>query len=133
MVSSCEDSMNETYPIRETPIRSYHLFQGISKAASIDKKDYSAVVLEVSEMISDGYRYLAADYTLGSVSSWWVYLLKPRRMKAVWYEGAMGEAKRLTDETCKVLSKIFSGHPWFELYLIDPDAFQQGVHEGFEL
>ena len=84
-------------------------------------------------MISDGYRYLAADYTLGSVSSWWVYLLKPRRMKAVWYEGAMGEAKRLTDETCKVLSKIFSGHPWFELYLIDPDAFQQGVHEGFEL
>ena len=124
--------MNETYPIRETTIRSYHLFQGISKAASIDKKDYSAVELEVSEMISDGYRYLAADYSLGSVSSWWVYLLKPQRRKTVWDVEAPGEAKHLTNKTCKVLSKIFSGHPWFELYLIDPEAFQQGIHEGFE-
>ena len=125
--------MNKTYPIKETTISCYHLFQGINKAAGIDKKDYSAVVLEVSEMISEGYRYLAADYSRGSVSSWWVYLLKPRRRKTVWDAEALGEAKHLTDETCKVLSKIFSGHPWFELYLIDPGAFPQGVHEGFEL
>ena len=125
--------MGKKHPIRETPIKSYHLFQGISKVASIDKKDYSAVVLEVSEMISDGYRYLAADYSRGRVSSWWMYLLKPRRRKTVWDAEALGEAKRLTDETCRVLSKIFSGHPWFELYLIDPGAFQQDVHEGFEL
>ena len=125
--------MNKTYQIKETPIRSYHLFQGINKAASMDKKDYSAVVLEVSEMISEGYRYLAADYSRGSVSRWWVYLLKPRRRKTAWDAEALGEAKSLTYETCKVLSKIFSGHPWFELYLIDPAEVLQGVHEGFEL
>ena len=125
--------MNETFVTTETTIKSATLFQRIYSLAGRDGKDYSDVIQELVGIFSEGYLYLAADYSRGSVSSWWVYLLKPRRGKIVWDVEALGEAKRLTDETCKVLSKIFSGHPWFELYLIDPGAFPQGVHEGFEL
>ena len=125
--------MNEEYETIENTTRSYLLFKKISELEGRDGKDYSAVAQELVELFSKGHLYLAADYPLGRVSRWWAYTGKPVRRKTVWDVVALGEAMSLTDSASKVLSKIYSGHPWFELHRIEPEAFKESIFEGFEL
>ena len=125
--------MNETFVTTETTIRSATLFQRINSLAGRDGKDYSDVIQELVGIFSEGYLYLAADFSPGSVSSWWAYLEKPERSKTIWDATVVGQAKFLSDTTCKVLSKIHAGHQWFELYVIEPRPFTPSIYEDFEL